>query len=355
MSTIVKIGDCIVGSGHPCYIVAEAGCNHNQQLDMALALVDMAADCGADAVKFQSYHAENMYSRQTPMMEHFRTRLKAGPNATMYDLIKMTELPWEYHTPIAGHCRKRSIPFLSTPFEEEAVDLLESLDVPAYKIAAFEMTHYPLIQRVASTGKPIILSTGMSSLGDIEMALAAAQKENNDQIILLHCVSNYPARHEDYNLRVMNTLRQAFGHPVGLSDHTPGVRLAEIGIALGADLIEKHITLDQKLHGPDHYFSLTSEQLSLLVKIKSEVEAMLGSPVKRCTEAEKPMKKIGQRSLMAARDISKGEVITEDMLAIKRPGTGIHPLFQDTLIGMTASADIKTDTPLTWNMFIQTK
>lgn len=351
----VHIGTAAVGDGNPCYILAEAGCNHNQRLDFARQLVDTAAAARADGIKFQSYHAENMYSKKTPMMEHFRTRLNAPESATMFDLIKMTELPWDMHEPIVAYCRQKSMPFLSTPFEEAAVDLLERFGVPAYKIAAFEMTHYPLIRKAAATGKPIILSTGMSTLGDIEKALGAVYREGNEQVVLLHCVSNYPARPEDYNLRVIHTLKAAFGCPVGVSDHTPGIDVAKIAIALGANLIEKHITVDQTLPGPDHYFSLTPDELRGLVRARDDIEKILGSPHKTCTEAEQAMKHIGRRSLVAAVDIPVGATVTGDMIAVKRPGYGLHPELMDVVVGSVAVRLISEDEPLAWDMFLKGK
>ena len=264
----------------------------------------------------------------------------------------MTELPWDMHTPIVEYSQKKEITFLSTPFEFEAVDMLETFDVPAYKIASFEMTHYPLLRKVAKTGKPIILSTGMSNLGDIEKAIAIIQNENNNQIILLHCVSNYPASPEDYNLRAINTLKSAFGCPVGLSDHTPGIEVAEIAIALGADMIEKHITIDQTLPGPDHYFSLTGQELNKLVSGRSRIERLLGSPHKKCTAKEINMKQLARRSLISGKTINKGETITKEMISIKRPGSGLHPELLETLIGSIAQCNIEYDTPLSWNMFI---
>lgn len=349
---VVTIGKKPVGGDNPCFIIAEAGCNHNQSLDLAKKLVDMAVVAEADAVKFQSYHAENMYSKMTPMMEHFRKRLNASADATMFDLIKMTELPWEMHTPIVEYCREKETVFFSTPFELEAVDLLEQFEVPAYKIASFEMTHFPLLKKAAQTGKPMILSTGMSTLGDIEKAMSVIYGEGNDQIILLHCVSNYPARPEDYNLRVIDTLKVAFGCPVGLSDHTPGTKVAEVAMALGADLVEKHVTIDQSLPGPDHYFSLTAEELKALVGARDKIEAMLGSPFKQCTQAEQAMKKIGRRSMVAARKIPSGTVVSPDMIAIKRPGYGLHPEVMDTIVGSATVRDVQGDEPLSWDMFL---
>ena len=349
----IKIKGKVVGDGKPCYILAEAGCNHNADINIAKKLIDISVEAQADGIKFQTYKAENMYSKKTPMMKHFKERLSVGNDATMYDLIKMTELPYEMHKPIAGYCLEKEIPFLSTPFGEDDVDFLDKFDVPAYKIASFEMTHFPLIKKVAGKGKPVILSTGMSTLGDIEKVLTIINGEGNDQVILLHCVSNYPAKPEDYNLRVIQTLKRAFGFPVGLSDHTPGIEVPKIAFAVGVNLIEKHITIDQRLPGPDHYFSLTPEELKELVKVRNEVEKMLGSSHKRCTEAEKSMKYIGRRSLVAAKDIPAGTKIVSEMISVKRPGYGLYPELIDNLIGSITVKNIEEDEPLSWNMFIK--
>ena len=349
----IKIGDGKVGDGNPCYVLAEAGCNHNANIDIARKLIDMSVEAGADGIKFQTYKADNMYSKKTPMMQHFKERLSVGENATMYDLIKMTELPYEMHQPISDYCMQMGIPFLSTPFGEDDVDFLDQFDVPAYKIASFEMTHFPLIKKVAGKGKPVILSTGMSTLGDIEKVLEIINAEGNDQVILLHCVSNYPAKPEDYNLKVIQTLKSAFGYPVGLSDHTPGIEVPKIAFAVGVNLIEKHITIDQSLPGPDHYFSLTPDELKELVKVRNGIEKMLGNPQKRCTEAEKSMKYIGRRSLVAAKDIPAGTKIISEMISVKRPGYGLYPELIDNLIGSITVKNIEEDEPLSWNMFVK--
>jgi sialic acid synthase SpsE len=349
----IKIGDGKVGDGNPCYVLAEAGCNHNANIDIARKLIDMSVEAGADGIKFQTYKAELMYSKKTPMMKHFKDRLTAKDDATMYDLIKMTELPYDMHAPIVNYCKENNIPFLSTPFDEESLDFLDGFDVPAYKIAAFEMTHFPLLRKVAQKGKPIILSTGMSSLGDIEKAIEIIYRENNNQVVLLHCVSNYPAQPEDYNLRVINTLKAAFGLPVGLSDHTFGIEVSKIAISIGANLIEKHITIDQKLPGPDHYFSLTKEELTELTQFNKLADKALGSPIKKCTEAEKPMKNIGRRSLVAGVDIPSGTKITRAMIEVKRPGTGLDTGLISTLLGTETRRDIERDEPLSWDMFLK--
>ena len=353
MTKTIQIGEKAVGDGHPCFIMAEAGCNHNGDLDLAKRLVDQAVDSGSDGIKFQTYRAESMYSKKTPMMSHFKERLSAPDDSTMYDLIKMTELPYDFHEPIVAYCKERELPFFSTPFSESDVDYLEQFGLFAYKIAAFEMTHFPLLRRAAETLKPVILSTGMSTLGDIERVLTIYSKAGNDQIILLHCVSNYPSKPEDANLKVIQTLKQTFGFPVGLSDHTPGIEVAKIAIALGANFVEKHITRDQSLPGPDHFFSLTEEELTGLVSAAKEIESMLGSPVKRCTAAESDMKHIGRRSLVAACDIPAGTAVTEEMLAVKRPGYGLDPEIATVLVGKKVVKNIEEDSPLSWDMFMQ--
>ncbi len=352
MATIELAGKT-VGDAQEPFIIAEAGCNHNADRDLALRLVDEAAAAAVHAVKFQTYAAPNMYSRQTPMMEHFRKRMNMGPDATMFDLIKATELPYEYHEHIVARAREKGVPFVSTPFDPSDVDFLESFNPPFYKIASFEMTHYPLIERAAATGRPLVLSTGMSTLGDIEKALSVAEHQGNRSIVLLHCVSNYPARPEDYNLRAIETIKRAFGHPVGVSDHTPGIETALIAIAAGAVLVEKHVTLDKSLPGPDHYFSLDPDELRALVSGARRVYAALGSAVKGCTSAEEAMKRIGRRSMVAACDIARGATISREMIAIKRPGTGLHPELMEPLVGCRTRQDIAADTPLSWEMFLQ--
>ena len=348
----IKVGDQYVGDGHPCYIIAEAGCNHNQSPQIARALIDSAVAAGASAVKFQTYISESMYSRQTPMLEHFRTRMGLGEGATMFDLIKMTELPFEMHDDIVSYSKEKNIPFFSTPFDRKSLDFLDQYDVPMYKIASFEMTHFPLLRAVAEKQKPIVLSTGMCNLGDIEKALDVITSENNEQIILLHCVSSYPAKPEEYNLRVIETLKSAFSYPVGLSDHTPGTEVSKIAVAIGANMVEKHITIDQSLPGPDHYFSLTPEELEDLVSGIREVEKMLGSARKRCVQGEKTLKHIARRSLVAATNLKKGDTVEAGMIDVKRPGYGLHPELMESLIGAQVVRDVKEDEPLSWDMFM---
>tara|TARA_Y100000590_G_scaffold418948_1_gene520268 strand:- start:2078 stop:2926 length:849 start_codon:yes stop_codon:yes gene_type:complete len=279
--------------------------------------------------------------------------MEVGDDATMFDLIQATEFPYEIQPAVVEYCHEVGIPFMSTPFGIEDVGILEEFDVPVFKIASFEMTHFPLIRRVGETGKPIVLSTGMSTLGDIEKAINTITETGNDQIILLHCVSNYPTDPKDVNLKAIPTMKAAFGRPVGFSDHTPGIDVSKVAISIGANMIEKHITVDQSLPGPDHHFSLTPDQLDSLVQARDFIEMVLGSPRKISTPAEQAMKDVGRRSLCAATPINAGELVTEEKIAVKRPGTGIPTELMDVVIGATAIRDIEDDEPLSWDMFLR--
>ncbi len=345
----IEIGGVTVGDGHPCYVIAEAGCNHNQSLDLAKQLVDMAADAGADAVKFQTFTAETIVSSKAAAMEH----IAAGSGKTITELFRELQLPTDFHRPIADHCRSRNIPFMSSVFYEEGVALLEELKVPGYKIASFEIGHLPLLREVARTGKPVVLSTGMATLCDIERALDTLSAAGNDKVVLLHCVSNYPARPEDYNLRVVESLKATFDLPVGVSDHTPGIEMPKISVAAGANMIEKHATIDQSLPGPDHSFSVNPMELRDMVAAIRAVEAMLGSPRKRPLESEREMAALGRRSLVAKTAIPAGVVVTAAMLAVKRPGSGLEPYQADVVVGRKVRRDVAADEPLVWDMFLE--
>jgi sialic acid synthase SpsE len=340
-----------VGPGHPCYVIAEAGANHNRDLGTAKALIDVAAEAGADAVKFQTYRAEGMYSRKTPNPSYLGKAALLKDQETVWELIKRVEIPWEWHEPLAAHAVAADVHFLSTPFEEAAVDLLESVSVPAYKIASYEITHLPLIEHCARTGKPLLISTGMASLADIERALDAANGAGCESIALLHCAINYPPRFEDLNLRAIDTLRTAFQLPVGWSDHTPGHTADVAAVALGAVMVEKHYTLSRDQEGPDHGFAIEPDELAAMVTAIRETEASLGSPVKRVTEAEAEMFRIGRRSLVAARDLQAGEVVQREDLAVKRPGYGIPVYELDVVVGRQVAVAIEADEILQWPMF----
>jgi len=345
----VEIAGRRVGPGQPCYVIAEAGSNHNRDLATAHRLIEVAAESGADAVKFQTYTAEGLYARQTPSMTYLEEDGLLDKGESVWELIKRIEIPWEWHADLAEAATANGITFLSTPFEEAAVDALEAVGMPAYKLASYEINHEPLIARAAATGKPLLISTGMASLGDIERALDVANDAGANDILLMHCAINYPPRFEDLNLRAIDTLRTAFGLPVGWSDHTPGHTADVVAVALGACCIEKHFTLSRDQPGPDHAFALEPDELRAMVAAVRETEAALGSTVKRATTAEAEMYRLGRRSLVAARAIEPGQALERSDIAVKRPGYGIPVRDLDQLIGRRAGRRIEADEVLEWD------
>ncbi len=346
----VSLGSRKVGDGESVFVIAEAGSNHNRDLKQAFRLIDVAAEAKADCVKFQTFSAETLYSKKTPSMSYLKDRGLLKGNQTVWELLKQNELPREWHKDLSDYCKKKNLIFLSTPFDLEAVADLEKVGVPAYKIASYEITHLPLLEEVAKTGKPVILSTGMADLTDIETALDVLYKQNNRQVVLLHCAINYPPKFSDLNLRAMVTLKHAFQVPVGFSDHSTGISADIAAVALGACVIEKHYTTDRKLPGPDHPFALEPQELKAMVQGIRETEQALGSPVKRRTPAEEEMYQLGRRSLVAAKRIPKGAVIGKEMIAVKRPGFGIPTKMMDVVVGKVANRDIEEDDILIWEM-----
>jgi pseudaminic acid synthase len=347
------IGNRPVGSGHPCYVIAEAGSNHNRDLPTALRLIEVAAEAGADAVKFQTYTADGLYSRHTPDISYLREQGLVGERESVWELIKRVEIPWEWHHELARHAEEVGITFLSTPFEEAAIDLLEEVGVPAYKIASYEVNHLPLIERAAQTGKPLLISTGMASLGDIERALDTAVAAGARDVLVMHCAVNYPPRFEDLNLRAITTLRHAFQVPIGWSDHTMGHTADVVAVALGACAVEKHYTLSRNQEGPDHRFALEPDELAAMVGAIRDAEASLGSTVKRVTDAEAEMFRLGRRSLVAARDLATGEPITRADIAVKRPGFGIPVHDMAQVLDRHAAHDIARDQVLQWDDLVR--
>jgi sialic acid synthase SpsE len=335
-----------VGPGQPCYVIAEAGANHNRDLGIARELIDVAAESGADAVKFQTYTGADLYSSRTPRFEYLQDA--RGPQ----ELLDAIALPREWQPLLAEHARERGIAFFSSPFDRAAVDGLRELGVPAMKIASFEIVDLGLIRHAAAAGVPMIVSTGMASYGEIEDALGAVREAGNSEVALLRCASVYPAPPEVMNLRAIPTLRAAFGVPVGLSDHTLGVAVGAGAAALGAELLEKHFTLDRGMEGPDHPFALEPDDLRRLVAGVREVEAALGTGrLEGPSEAEAgEMYRLARRSVIAARAIPAGTRITPEMLTVKRPGYGIAPKHLDVVVGRTATRDIPFDEVITWEM-----
>lgn len=346
----MKIGKFEIGENKSCFIIAEAGSNHNRDFDNAKKLVDVAVEAGADAVKFQIFSAEAIYSKKTPMASYLKNGNLTKDNETLWDLIKRIEIPRHWTPDLKAYCDKKGIMFLSTPFDLKAVDELEAAGVEAYKVASFEITHLPMLRKISATGKPIILSTGMASLEDIEVALAAIREGGSSQVALLHCAIAYPPRYEDINLRAMDTMKQAFQVPVGFSDHTMGHVTDVAAVARGACIIEKHFTLSRNQEGPDHPFSLEPAELKEMITAIRQTEKILGTPFKYHTEAENELYRIARRSLVAAMAIPAGTVITEDMLAVKRPGFGIPVRHMNIVVGRTAKVDIDEDDILKWEM-----
>lgn len=337
MKTKIKTGSKMIGEGEPCFIIAEAGVNHNGDINLAKKLIENAKDARADAVKFQTFKAENVVIKKAEKADYQKTTKEES----QYEILKKLEFTEEDFRELSYYAKEKDILFLSSPFDKESVDLLYELDVPAFKVGSGEITNFPLLRYIARKEKPIILSTGMSTLGEVEEALNAIRNEGVDDIILLHCVSNYPTRIEDVNLSVMETLKQAFKLPVGFSDHTLGITATIAAVALGAAVIEKHFTLDRNLPGPDHKASLEPDELKEMVKAIRDVEKALGDGVKRPTRDEEEIKKVARRSIVAKIAIPKGTIITEDMLDVKRPGTGIEPKYMERVIGRMAKVSIR--------------
>ena len=346
----IKVGSRRIGPGEPVFVIAEAGSNHNRSLETAFELIDVAAAAGADAVKFQTYSGRTLYSRYTPGISYLRKRKLIRKGETVQDLLSRIEMPREWQEKLAERCRKRKVLFLSTPFDLPAVDELDELGMPAFKIASFEINHIPLIEHAASKGRPLLLSTGMCDLRDIRLALAAARRGGGPPVALFHCAIAYPPRYQDINLRAMETMRRAFRLPVGFSDHTMGHAVPVAAVALGACMIEKHFTLSRKMRGPDHPFSLEPDELAAMVRAVRETEQSLGSAEKRRTAAEEELYLKARRGLVAARAIARGERISRDMLEIKRPGFGISPVDLRKVIGRRAEVNLREDEILRWEM-----
>ncbi len=347
----MAIGGAAIGPGNPCYVIAEAGSNHNGDLDTALGLIDAAADAAADAIKFQTFRGPDIASAYVDNDVRLPESLRRwGDNLEAF--YASFALPDEFHEALAGHAKKRGITFLSSPFSETAVDRLAELNVPALKIASFELVHLPLIRHAAATGLPLILSTGMAGLGDIERALDAVVKGGGKRVSLLHCGSSYPLDESGANLAVMETLHRAFNVPVGFSDHTRGLGVPVAVAALGGNILEKHITLSRKGDGPDHSFAIEPDELKTMVGLIREAEAGIGSSCKRRLTEEEEHAKRGRRSLFSTRALLAGHRLTADDVKVVRPGIGIEPMFLDLLIGRRTVRAVDGDHPLSWDDFL---
>jgi len=331
------------------FIIAEAGVNHNGSLDLAYQLVDVAKEAGADAIKFQTFKAENVVSKLADKAEY--QKKTTGSDKSQLEMIKKLELSFEDFVKLKKYCDKKEIMFLSTPFDYQSIDFLYDL-VDIYKIPSGEIINYPYLKHIATKNKPLIMSTGMANLGEIEEAINIIRSVNSEaKISLLHCTTNYPTPYEEVNLKAIQTLAAAFKLPVGYSDHTLGIEVPIAAVARGAKIIEKHFTLDKKLPGPDHKASLEPSELKEMVKAIRNIEMALGDGIKKPNKSETEIMKVARRSLIATRDIRAGEIIKESDIAIKRPGTGILPKFKEIVIGMKLINDIRQDEPFRWENF----
>jgi len=355
----IHIGSKTIGAGHPCFIIAEAGINHNGDMDLAKKLIDMSADAGADAVKFQTFIAEEEVTKQLKKVEY----QKSGKDDTesYYDMIKKWEFDEGQHRELMAYSEARGIIFMSTPSEEVSARMLHRLDVPAYKIGSNDLVTIPMIEEIASWHKPMILSTGMAEIDEIQESLDVVSAVGNREIVLLHCTSSYPTPPQDLNLRAIETLRKTFGCLVGFSDHSAGTVAAVLAVLLGAVLVETHITLDKKLPGPDQSMALDPVEFATLVqairaaqKVEESgredaiqtipnAEVMLGTGEKRPTPAEMKMRHATRKGIVARRDIKEGEVITREMLAYKRPYDGLPARRYKDVIGKVATGPIHQD------------
>jgi pseudaminic acid synthase len=344
----IKVGNVLVGNGQPVYIIAEVGSNFDQNLEQAKKLVDLAKSAGANAIKFQSFLADDIVSYYG--FKDLKLSFQAGWSKSVYEVYKDAEFPREWHLEIAEYCRKKGIAFFSTPYDKEAVDLLDEIGVPAFKVGSGDITYLSLIKHMAKKGKPMLVGTGASTLGEIEEVVNTIRNESNEDIILLQCVTNYPSPIEQANIRAMVTLREAFQTNVGYSDHSLGCLVPLGAVALGACVIEKHFTIDKTRKGPDHPFAMDVAEFTAMVKNIRLMEKALGFSIKRPVAAEHETIIIQRRCLYAKKDIPKGETITGASIAVLRPKKGLNPNYVDLVIGRKAKKAIPKGTAITWDM-----
>jgi len=345
----IRIGNKDIGPNEPVFVIAEAGVNHNQDVDLALEHVRKAAEAGADAIKFQNYSADHLVTRTAP--KYWRVAPNDGTKTQYETFSKLDELPLSAYEKVIAEANKLGIIWFSTPFDEESVDFLDSIEVPAYKIASADLTYHYFLDYVARKGRPMLISTGLATLGEVQEALDVVHQAGNDQIILLHCILSYPTEFADANLRMMLTMQHVFSeYPIGLSDHSYGTIVPALATALGARVIEKHYTIDKGLpDSPDHKLGVDPQELHQLIEGVRIAECSLGQYKKEPIPAEEAALRLARRSIVATVDIAAGTLITREMVTCKRPATGLHPKFLDVVIGRPARRSIKEDQVLTWD------
>ena len=335
--------------GKSCFIIAEAGVNHNGRIDLAKKLIDAAKTAGADAIKFQTFTSKNLVTRTASMAEY--QEKNTNKSEKQYDMISRLELSYKQFLELKKYCDKKEILFLSTPHTQDTLEFLNKI-IPIFKVGSGDLTNIPFLKEIAKKGKPIILSTGMSNMQEISDAINAIKEENNNKIAILHCTTSYPCPLKDVNLSAMKTLMNKFPYPVGYSDHTIGLDTSQLAVREGATIIERHLTLDKNLDGPDHKASLEPEELKTLILLirnnkfnisQNNEKIIMGSPEKKPTEEELKIQKIARKSVVAAKRIKKGEIITSKHLIIKRPGTGLKPVKIYDIIGSLSTRNISKD------------
>ncbi len=334
----VKIGDRYIGPGNPCFIIAEAGVNHNGCVKTAISLVDAAFDAGADAVKFQSFITDEIVSIRAPKAGYQVET--TGAQKSQYDMLKALELNFEQHAKLKAYCDKLGLMYMCTPYDQKSAAMLNNLNVKAFKIASTDITNIPFLQYISIFNTPVLLSTGMSTLGEVELAYNTLKEHKLQNIIILHCTSEYPAPVDQSNLKAIITMQQAFQCPAGFSDHSKGLGVSPWAVAVGAAVIEKHFTLDREMQGPDHKASLEPDELSGLVSTIRDVEAALGDGIKRPMPSEISNKTYMQKSVVAKHNIPAGDVIKESDITCKRPGFGLSPSWFATIVGKKAAVDL---------------
>ncbi len=345
---MIKIGNKFIGNENSVFIIAEAGVNHNGDINIAKMLVDKAVFAGVDAIKFQTFKTEKLVTGYANMAEYQKNNI--GKVDSQFNMLKKLELSYESFIELQEYCKVKGIMFLSTPFDFESADFLSSIDMEAFKISSGDLTNIPLLQHIARFNKPIILSSGMATLSEIEEALNAIYSLENKEVAVLHCTSNYPASIQSVNLNAINTIKNAFKVVSGYSDHTEGITIPIAAVAMGANVVEKHFTLDKAMEGPDHKASLNPIELKEMVRAIRNVEEALGTGIKRYNSSEIDTIKAARKSIVAARDIKAGECIDLIDLDYKRPGTGLSPKFYTDIIGRKINRNVKMDEQITLNM-----
>jgi|SaaInlV_120m_DNA_1039710.scaffolds.fasta_scaffold06877_3 sialic acid synthase SpsE len=344
IETKMQIGNKLIGEVEPCFVIAEIGSNHNHDYDLALRLIDAAAEACVDAVKFQTFKASSHYSKKTPRFSHFQ-------NTDTFDLIHSLEINRDWHLPLKEYSESVGLEFISSPCDSDAIIELDQLGISAFKLASFDLPDLSLIKQMAKTGRPIILSTGMANWMDIQLAIDTSRAVGNEKIALLQCTSLYPAPINLSNLNSIRTMKETFNVITGYSDHTLGDHMCIAAVSLGANIIEKHFTMDRDLPGPDHSFAIEPQELKQLMQRLRDVESAFGDGIKNGPQnEEREMYEKGRRSLHAATTIRKGQVIEKSDLVVKRPGLGVPPYLIEQVIGRIAKYDIEEDNWITWDM-----